>query len=262
MLLQLALDLGVEITLQEMHLIFGEIDLDGSGAIDFDEFAQWYLLKGGRGDVLRRRLREWYKQIDSANDAQVVSISFERGKGLQGTKRVKGKVTYYFSRISGAYSEISSFAESQLTLAEKTGFSTIDKLVYLHQTQLFNTMELSNVLRVAQVCEQINLTEGEVLYEDADEGHAAYFIMNGSMLNCSSGVEVMVSYNDKPFGEQTLLSPHKRTGSMVAAEDTTLLCLFQVLTYARTRTDAPHHRNQTGWCPSIDLPSEWTIRTI
>jgi Ca2+-binding EF-hand superfamily protein len=263
-ILQLALDLGVEITLQEMHLIFGEIDLDGSGAIDFDEFAQWYLLKGGRGDVLRRRLREWYKQIDSANDAQVVSISFERGKGLQGTKRVKGKVTYYFSRISGAYSEISSFAESQLTLAEKTGFSTIDKLVYLHQTQLFNTMELSNVLRVAQVCEQINLTEGEVLYEDADEGHAAYFIMNGSMLNCSSGVEVMVSYNDKPFGEQTLLSPHKRTGSMVAAEDTTLLCLFQVPTYARTRTrtHAPHHRNQTGWCPSIDLPSEWTIRTI
>eukprot|EP01046_Picozoa_sp_COSAG06_P088018 COSAG06_NODE_34468_length_474_cov_0.690667_1_plen_148_part_01 len=97
-ILQLALDLGVEITLQEMHLIFGEIDLDGSGAIDFDEFAQWYLLKGGRGDVLRRSLREWYKQIDSANDAQVVSISFERGKGLQGTKRVKGKVTYYFSR--------------------------------------------------------------------------------------------------------------------------------------------------------------------
>ena len=227
-ILALALDLGVQITLQEMQLIFGEIDLDGSGEISFDEFSQWYLLKGGRGDVLRQRLRAWYKQIDSSSDADVVNVNFEKGRGLQGTKRVKGKVTYFFSRISGAYSEISSFAEQQLTPAEKTGFSTIDKLVFLHQTQLFHTMELANVLRVAQVCEQINLDEGEVLYEDGDEGHAAYFIMNGSMMNVTSGVEVMVSNNDKPFGEQSLLSPHKRAGSMVAVEDTTLLCLFQV----------------------------------
>ena len=43
------------------------------------------------------------------------------------------------------------FAEQHLTVTEKTGFSTIDKLVYLQQTKLFNQMELGDVLRVAQV---------------------------------------------------------------------------------------------------------------
>jgi calmodulin len=151
--LQLALDLGLMITLAEMNVIFGEIDLDGSGEIDFDEFSEWYMLNGGgHGDVLRQRLRQWYKQIDkSSGGTDVGAVSFEKGKALQGTKRVQGKVTYFFSRISGAYSEISSFAEVQLTQAEKSGFSTIDKLVYLHQTQLFNSMELANVLRFATI---------------------------------------------------------------------------------------------------------------
>ena len=62
------------------------------------------------------------------------------GKALLGTKRVEGKITYFFSRISGVYSEISQFAEQHLTVTEKTGFSTIDKLVYLQQTQLFHQM--------------------------------------------------------------------------------------------------------------------------
>ena len=81
---------------------------------------------------------------------------------------------------------------------------------------------------VAQVCEQINLEDGEVLFEDGDEGHAAYFIMNGSMTLESGGVEVPMAFHDKPFGEQTLLSPQNRAGTMMAAEDTILLCLFQV----------------------------------
>jgi calcium-binding protein CML len=231
-MLQLALDLGLEMTLADMNTIFSEIDLDGNGAVSFEEFSEWFLLKGGKGDILRSRLKAWYKQISttSADDVQsmTVSVGFDRGRALAGTKRVDGKITYFFSRISGAYSEISQFAEQQLTVEEKTGFSTIDKLVYLQQTQLFNSMELGHVLRVAQVCEQINMEEGEVLFEDGDEGHAAYFIMNGSMTLTSGGVEVPVEFTDKPFGEQTFISAQNRAGSMIAAEDTILLCLFQV----------------------------------
>ena len=227
--LQLALDLGVEITLAEMQFIFAEIDLDDSGQIDFDEFCQWYVIKGGRGEMLRQPLRAWYTHLDrTADDPSSLPVGFGKGKTLQGTKRVAGKITYYFSRISGAYSEISSFAESHLTLAEKSGFSTIDKLVYLHQTQLFSSMELGYVLRVAQVCEQINMTEGEVLYEDGDEGHAAYFIVNGAMTLGETDVEEPVTSKDRPFGEETFLGPQKRSGTMLAAEDTILLCLFQV----------------------------------
>jgi Ca2+-binding EF-hand superfamily protein/CRP-like cAMP-binding protein len=228
-MLQLALDLGLELSLKEMNTIFGEIDLDSNGTVSFEEFSEWFLLKGGKGDALRTRLKAWYKQLSttSSDEPQTINVGFERGKALAGTKRVDGKITYFFSRISGAYSEISQFAEQQLTVQEKTGFSTIDKLVYLEQTKLFNSMDLGQVLRVAQVCEQINIAEGEVLYEDGDEGHAAYFIMNGSMTLTSGGVEVPLSFTDKPFGEQTLLGPQNRAGTMIAAEDAILLCLFQ-----------------------------------
>ena len=168
--LQLALDMGVQLTLADMQFIFAEIDLDDSGAISFDEFCEWYVLEGGRGEALRQPLRAWYAHLDkTADDPDSMALGFGKGKSLQGTKRVKGKITYHFSRISGVYSELSKFADEQLSLEEKSGFSTIDKLIYLHQTQLFNSMDLVNVLRVAQVCEQINMAEGEVLYEDGDE---------------------------------------------------------------------------------------------
>lgn len=160
-MLQLSLDLGMEMDVAQMELIYQEMDLDGNGTIDFDEFTEWYQHKGGKGDELRRRLKNWYKQLSSesgdagnSGDAAQISVKFDKGRALQGTKRVEGKITYFFSRISGAYSELCQFS-ARLTPREKTGFTTIDKLVYLQQTQLFKGMELGEVLRIAQCAEQV-----------------------------------------------------------------------------------------------------------
>jgi hypothetical protein len=88
-------------------------------------------------------------------------------------------------------------------------------------------MELGEVLRVAQCAEQINLQEGDVLFSDGDEGHAAYFIMTGSMTLVSSGSEIPIDSNTKPFGEIAFLQVQKRAGTMLAAEPSILLCIFQ-----------------------------------
>ena len=55
--------------------------------------------------------------------------------------------------------------------------------------------ELGDVLRVAQVCEQLNMEEGEMLFDDGDEGHAAYFIMQGSVVLNSGGIEIPMKFH-------------------------------------------------------------------
>jgi CRP-like cAMP-binding protein len=155
------------------------------------------------------------------------SVSFGRGRMLAGTKRVEGKVTYYFSRNSGPYSLLKAFAKDKLTSREKTGFSTIDKIVYLQQTILFSGMDIDQLLRIAQVAEQINLEAGTALFEDGEVGHAAYFIMRGVMFLHILGMEIPLASTTAPFGEISLLAPTPRAGKMTAAEDAVLLCLFR-----------------------------------
>ena len=81
------------------------VDLDGNGNISLEEFSEWFMHKGGKGDILRQRLKSWYKQLSSAStddmQSMTVSIGFDKGKALLGTKRVEGKITYFFSHISG-----------------------------------------------------------------------------------------------------------------------------------------------------------------
>ena len=109
-------------------------------------------LKGGKGQKLRARVQNWQRSMaGSMSEDGENSVSFGRGRMLAGTKRVEGKVTYYFSRNSGPYSLLKAFAKDKLTSREKTGFSTIDKIVYLQQTILFSGMDIDQLLRVAQV---------------------------------------------------------------------------------------------------------------
>jgi CRP-like cAMP-binding protein/Ca2+-binding EF-hand superfamily protein len=228
-MLQVAVDLGVEGANQaELKLIFQEMDLDGNGTIDFDEFNEWVNLKGGKGQKLRSRIQNWARSMQgSMSEDGENSVSFGRGRMLSGTKRIEGKVTYYFSRNSGPYSLLKAFAKDKLTSRERTGFSTIDKIVYLQQTMLFSGMDIDQLLRVAQVAEQINLEAGEPLFEDGETGHAAYFIMRGVMFLHILGLEIPVASTTAPFGEISLLGPTPRAGKMTAAEDAVLLCLFR-----------------------------------
>eukprot|EP01050_Picozoa_sp_SAG11_P058889 SAG11_NODE_37856_length_255_cov_0.596154_1_plen_81_part_01 len=72
---------------------------------------------------------------------------------------------YEFSTISGSYAVLQAFGQKQLVAADKEGFSTVDKLVFLHQNELFHSMEITEVLRIAQVASQINMRTGDVLFE-------------------------------------------------------------------------------------------------
>ena len=227
-MMQLVMDLGMEVEQQELDIIFQQMDLDGNGAIDFEEFHDWWKMKGGAGHELRVRLKSWFKAMsnDAGSSDEGGSVGFDKGKQLLGTKRVIGKVTYYFSRSSGPYSELKQAAEEHLTSREKTGFSTIDKLVFLQQTALFENMELGQVLRVAQVAEQLMLNADDLLFDEGEPGNAAYFIVNGEMNLHTAGIVVPMDNNKKPFGEISFLETQPRAGKMTASTECILLCIF------------------------------------
>lgn len=224
-MLQLAVDLGVTTTKKEFDLIFQEMDLDGGGTINFYEFNEWMNKKGGKGDGLRKKITGWYNMAGDSTDHE--EAGFGKGRGLLGTKRVTGKATYFFSRSSGAYSELKQFAAERLKPLERAGFSTIDKVVYFQQTALFEQMDLLEVLQVAKVAEQLNLLEGDLLFDDGQMGHAAYFIVNGEISLHIQGVVIPMNNTKKPFGEISLLQPQARAGKMTAGKNTILMCLFR-----------------------------------
>eukprot|EP01052_Picozoa_sp_SAG31_P005815 SAG31_NODE_261_length_18904_cov_115.315554_4_plen_2049_part_00 len=228
-MMQLAVDLGIQTSKEEFKIIFQEMDLDGGGTIDIMEFNEWMSKRGGRGDRFRKQMLLWHKSTapQGGGSSDHEDVGFGKGRALLGTARVTGKATYFFSRSSGAYSELKQVAAEQLPLPARSGFSTIDKVVYFHQTQLFEKMDLLEVLRVAQAATQINLEEGDTLFEEGDEGHATYFVVNGEMTLHTAGIHVPITNNKKPFGEISLLSSEPRAGKMTAKTETTLMCLFR-----------------------------------
>lgn len=87
-------------------------------------------------------------------------------------------------------------------------------------------MELAQVLRVAQVSEQLMLNADDVLYEDGEPGNAAYFIMNGTMNLHTAGIVIPMDNHKKPFGEISFLETQPRAGKMSADTECILLCIF------------------------------------
>jgi CRP-like cAMP-binding protein len=149
---------------------------------------------------------------------------------IQGTRRIAAlgtEVTYHFSEMTGPYRQLHNDALGVLNEKQKHGFSTVDKLVFLHQTLLFEDIPLTETLRVAQVTEQINMREGDVLFDNGEEGNAAYFIMVGELMLHVDGITIPMNNRRKPLGEVGLLYPRPRAGKVVATCNTVVLGLIR-----------------------------------
>jgi Ca2+-binding EF-hand superfamily protein/CRP-like cAMP-binding protein len=245
-------ELGLFYDIDELENSFNEIDVDGNEGIDYEEFLGFY---EGRKDTnsnvskrIQTRMRVIFRKRnskDAGSESQddMLGISEQGLQQIQGTQRTEAKdMTYEFSTISGSYSVLHSFGLKALPDKEKQGFTAVDKLVYLHQTKLFENMEITEVLRIAQVCEQINMRTGDVLFDDGDDAYCAYFVMAGELSLFVSGVTVPLKSRDKPFGEIALLYNRPRSGKCVAAQNTVLLCLFRAdlqLLFAKQHVSEP-----------------------
>eukprot|EP01044_Picomonas_judraskeda_P001653 COSAG03_NODE_103_length_12731_cov_24.452502_4_plen_1686_part_01 len=202
-------EMGLHMEPLELEQAFDEIDTDGNGGLDFDEVVAFYnkevnksaLTKhtenlSAAGTKVRNRMKLMLSKRSSVggsgDEESGVDFSVDQSQ-LQGTRRIAAlgtEVSYHFSEMTGPYRQLHNDALGVLNEKQKHGFSTVDKLVYLHQTMLFENISLTETLRVAQVAEQINMREGDVLFDNGEEGNAAYFIMVGELMLHVDGITI------------------------------------------------------------------------
>eukprot|EP01043_Picozoa_sp_COSAG02_P076510 COSAG02_NODE_16287_length_1096_cov_1.075226_2_plen_236_part_00 len=200
-------EFGLFFTIEELDEAFDTMDDDGSDGIDYDEFLEFY--EGRRASStatqkIRKRMQLLFKKdsslsrnktSDQGSQDDGLQVSAHGMEQLQGTKRRDAQdLTYEFSTFTGSYSVLQQFGLKTLRQADREGFTTVDKLVFLQQNQLFDSMEITEILRIAQVCEQINMRTGDVLFEDGDDAFCAYFIMSGELNLHVQGVTIPLNF--------------------------------------------------------------------
>lgn len=104
--------------------------------------------------------------------------------------------------------------------------STIDKIVFLHSTSIFNALDLRQIMRIAQISEQVNLEKDTGLFIEGDEGHAVYVLVCRELLLQVGGDDTRTITPGDHVGEETLFQSSKRMCSVVSKQDSVLLCIF------------------------------------
>ena len=88
---------------------------------------------------------------------------------------------------------------------------------------LFQYLSYPELLRVLNIAEQIQLTEGELAFSQGDHGHCAYVILGGRIQIRVDDITIAVLEQGRHFGEMALVDDQPRSADAIAAENSWLL---------------------------------------
>ena len=97
---------------------------------------------------------------------------------------------------------------------------------HLESIPLFAGLTLDQRATVAQACEEITVASGTTLVEEGDFGHGAFAITDGSAQVVHDGEVLRTLGPGDMFGEIAVLSGGRRTATVVATSDMTLVTLL------------------------------------
>jgi HEAT repeat protein len=106
-------------------------------------------------------------------------------------------------------------------------FSTIEKVIALKATGVFAEISDRILAEVAGLCEEVQISAGETIFEKGEIGKSLYVIAAGSV-RVHDGDQTLEHLTEgQVFGEMALLDPEPRSASITATEETQLLRLDQ-----------------------------------
>ena len=106
-------------------------------------------------------------------------------------------------------------------------FSTIEKVIALKTTGVFAGIPDRILAEVAELCQEVQMSEGEAVFQKGELGKSLYVIAAGRV-RVHDGNQTFEFLNEgQVFGEMALLDPEPRSASITAMEDTQLLRLDQ-----------------------------------
>ncbi len=105
------------------------------------------------------------------------------------------------------------------SISETKIMSHLNELYMLRGFPLFADLTPDQLLSIAELSEQVEVSTGTVVFEQGDPGDAFFFIVHGEVV-VKRGAEILTRLRDRDcFGEAALLDSGVRTATVVAATD-------------------------------------------
>jgi sigma-B regulation protein RsbU (phosphoserine phosphatase) len=103
--------------------------------------------------------------------------------------------------------------------------SITEKIESLKNIQLFKDVSEDELGKIAEFAQEIQLGDGEILFESGDIGDAIYFILRGQMKAYKSGIELTVLKDNECVGEMAVIDAGPRSASVSSSGNSSLLKL-------------------------------------
>lgn len=101
--------------------------------------------------------------------------------------------------------------------------STVEKVLFLKSIDLFRHIPGEDLVRVAQITEEMQLDEGEALLTEGEPGDSLYLIVAGKVRVEKSGKTITELGQRECVGEMSILDSEPRSATVRALEPVTVL---------------------------------------
>lgn len=102
--------------------------------------------------------------------------------------------------------------------------STFEKILLFQKVPIFKTLDIEGLKLLASFSEEVFFDRGELIFEKGDQGDALYVIASGKVKGFTGNREFFLE-SPSYFGEMAILSGEKRTATIEAVEDTTVISI-------------------------------------
>jgi CRP-like cAMP-binding protein len=109
--------------------------------------------------------------------------------------------------------------------------STVEKVLILKTVSMFSRTPDNVLADVAELLEEVDVSENETIFSKGDSGDSLYMILDGKVRVHDDGRLLNYLGERDVFGEMALLDPEPRLASVTAVEATRLFRLDQAPFY-------------------------------
>jgi AAA family ATP:ADP antiporter len=134
-------------------------------------------------------------------------------------------------QVARAVGQVSIPAAETARKGGEAMLSTIEKVITLKTVSIFAGTPDEILAEVASLLEEVELREGETIFEKGDAGDCMYIIVDGQVRVHDGGRTLNYLGEGDVFGEMAVLDPEPRLASVTAVEDTRLFRLDQEAFY-------------------------------
>ncbi len=93
--------------------------------------------------------------------------------------------------------------------------SIAEKIACLKKTELFADISEEDLARFAEIADDVYLTDDQTIFNEEEKSDAVYFVVNGQMKLCRSGIEFTTRGQNECIGVAAVVVEEPRSASVI-----------------------------------------------